>query len=103
MEKAGRNNILYYLLLILTAALPITASKFFFNVNDLPKSSILILLGGVIILTALSLSIIRIFKEGSLEIHYAGLLDTAVFIFLISLIISTIFSLRPMISLSGQY
>jgi len=103
MEKLTRNKILFYLLLFLSASLPLTISKYFYNENDLPKSSVLMLIGGLLIILSSAAFILKIFKEKILVFNYSKLLDSSILLFILSLVISTIFSLRPYISFFGQY
>jgi O-antigen ligase len=103
MEKTRKPDLIFYLLVFITAVLPLTISRYFFNVNDLPKSTVLMVIGGLIVILTSVYLIQRIFNEKFLVFNYAGLPDYSILLFILSLIISTIFSLRPYISFFGQY
>lgn len=103
MAKTNRYNIVFYLLIILIAALPLTISGYFYNINDLPKSSVLMLLGGALIIVFTVPAAVKSFKQNSFSFKHAGSIDYGILLFVLSLSISAVFSLRPVTSFFGQY
>ncbi len=96
-----------YLLYLLISLIPLTVTKLLYSQSDLPKATVLIVFGGIFI-TAVMLPIIYgiLFarkKTSGLQFSFTTPLDAAVFIFLFAAVLSTIFSIDPLVSYYGQY
>jgi putative inorganic carbon (HCO3(-)) transporter len=98
-----------YFLYFLIAAIPLTVTTLLFNQSDLPKTSVLIVLGGIFsgfIIISFVLKAGRTSQQ-SLKtepgLWYVPQLDLAILAFLSAAVFSTIFSIDPYASYFGQY
>lgn len=109
MFKQAQNTpsfqFLSFLLLIVTV--PLTITTYLYNRSDLPKYSVLVILGTVFIVASLIISLYSLYKNpeknGKLTLEFDTVFDPLVFIFLLTAVISTVFSLNPYVSYHGQY
>jgi len=96
-----------YLLYLLISLIPLTVTKLLYSQSDLPKAAVLIIFGGIFI-TAVMLpvmyNVISARKKSSgLQFSFNTPLDAAVLIYLFAVVLSTIFSIDPLVSYYGQY
>jgi len=105
MEKLSKSKVLYYALCVIIIAIPFSISRYFFNVNDLPKSSALMISGSIIISLFAAIFSFSLFKDKNKDtfLYFAPKLDLGILLFLAACIISTVYSLKPSISFWGQY
>ncbi|MCC6865291.1 MAG: O-antigen ligase family protein [Ignavibacteria bacterium] len=103
-NPAGESNFLLRLQIsvffLLTAVLPLFITKLTFSRSDLPKSTVLMILGGIYILLTFLIIIKNVHK---LNIKLVSLIDIPVTLYFLSVIISFIFSLNKYNSFYGAY
>jgi len=107
-RESGLLNLQFYLLLFLFIIIPLAITTLTYSRTDLPKSASLQIFGGIFIITALLVFYFRYFslskdENFNITVEYDKTFDPYVFLFFLSAILSTIFSINPKVSFYGQY
>src|SRR5213593_842283 len=98
-------NAHFYLFLLFVVAVPLAITMYFENPVDLVKSAALRIVGGSFIIVTLltAIGIYYFKKDSESPIEFDLFFDTPVLLFLITAVLSTIFSINSLVSFFGQY
>lgn len=102
-NQKNRFGFSFLLLVLLILLLPLSVSKYFASHSDLPKSSLLIALGGLFVVSVIISYLIYFRRNYNELILNLKAIDIAVILFTVSLILSAVLSVNPEISYHGTY
>lgn len=94
----------FYFFVLLLVSVPLSITFYFENPVDLVKKSAFIIMGSFFIIFSLVLTTERTGRtENKFTLEINKSLDIPVLFFMLAVILSTIFSLNPVVSIFGQY
>src|SRR4030095_5169199 len=109
MPKAASNalNFQFIIFLFLLAVIPLTITSLTYNQTNLPKSSELLIFGTVYIISAFVVIYLQFFygrkDDAGIFLEYDKTFDPYVLLFFLAAVLSTIFSINPLVSYWGHY
>lgn len=107
VHNGNRSSVQFFSFLFLLAAVPLSITTYLYNQSDLPKYTTLVIFGSIFLILTLIFSISYLFKTSQkpeeIVLEFDCTFDPFVLLFLISAVISTVFSLNPEVSFYGQY